>query len=45
MITFLEVNGIRIDCTNEEVSAVGLSVAAGEMDYTALLQWVKDHRI
>ena len=45
MITFLEVNGIRIDCTNEEVSAVGLSVAAGEMDYTALLQWVKDHRL
>ena len=45
MLTFLEVNGIRLECTNEEVVEVGLAVASGTMDYDALLQWVRDHRI
>ena len=45
MLTFLEVNGIHMECTNEEVVEVGLSVASGTMDYDALLQWVRDHRI
>lgn len=45
MLTFLEVNGIRLDCTNEEIIAVGLGVASGEMDYDVLLQWVRDHRL
>ncbi len=44
MITFLEVNGICLDCTNEDVAEVGLAVAAGEMDYDALLDWVRNHR-
>ena len=45
MLTFLEVNGIRLDCTNEEVVHVGLSVADGSMDYDALLLWIKEHRV
>ena len=45
MLTFLEVNGIRLDCTNEEVVHVGLSVANGSMDYDALLTWIKEHRV
>ena len=45
MLTFLEVNGIHMDCTNADVSETGLAVASGKMDYNALLQWVKDHRI
>ena len=45
MLTFLEVNGIHTECTNEEVVEVGLSVASGTMDYDSLLQWVHDHRI
>ena len=45
MLTFLEVNGIHMDCTNDDVAHTGLAVAAGEMDYDALLQWVKDHRL
>lgn len=44
MLTFLEVNGIHMDCTNDDVSETGLAVASGKMDYDALLQWVKDHR-
>ena len=45
MLIFLEVNGIRMDCTNHDVVKAGLGVASGEMDYEALLQWVSDHRI
>ena len=43
MLIFLEVNGIRIDATNEEVAETGLRVASGEMDYEALLEWVRTH--
>lgn len=45
MLTFLEVNGIHMDCTNDDVSETGLAVASGKMDYDALLQWVKNHRL
>ena len=45
MLIFLEVNGIRMDCTNHDVVKAGLGVASGEMDYEALLQWVREHRI
>ena len=45
MLTFLEVNGIRLDCTNDEIVEVGLAVASGAMDYDALLKWVWSHRL
>ena len=45
MLTFLEVNGIRLEATNEEVAETGLAVAAGTMDYKELLTWVTDHRV
>lgn len=45
MLTFLEVNGIRMDCSNEDVAAAGWSVASGSMDYDQLLSWVRDHRL
>ena len=45
MLTFLEVNGIRMDCTNEDVIHAGMSVADGTMDYDGLLQWVREHRL
>ena len=44
MMVFLEMNGIRLDCTNEEIVTIGLSVADGSMGYEELLQWVIDHR-
>ena len=43
MLTFLEVNGLHMECTNEEVASVGLSVADGSMNYEKLLDWVKNH--
>ena len=45
MLTFLEVNGIRLDCTNEDVVKIGLGVADCSMDYEDLLAWVREHRI
>lgn len=45
MLTFLEVNGIHMDCTNEDVVKVGLGVASGTMKYDELLTWVRQHRI
>ena len=45
MLTFLAVNGIEIECTNEDVIEVGLGVASGNMDYDELLKWVVEHRV
>ena len=44
MLSFLEMNGIRIKCTDDELVVIGLSVADGRMKYEDLLQWVFDHR-
>lgn len=44
MLSFLEMNGIRIRCTDEELVRIGLSVADGTMGYEELLQWVIEHR-
>lgn len=44
MLTFLEVNGIRLDCTDADIVRAGLSTAAGEMTYEDLLEWVRAHR-
>ncbi len=45
MLTFLEVNGIRIDCADDEIVELGLSVASGKMDYEAILAWILTHKI
>lgn len=44
MLSFLEMNGIPVQCTNDELVKIGLSVAEGSMGYDELLQWVLDHR-
>ena len=44
MLTFLEVNGVRLECTNEEIAKTGLGVASGEMNYEDLLAWERSHR-
>ena len=44
MLSFLEMNGIRLSCTDAEIVHVGLSVADGSMKYEDLLQWVRDHK-
>ena len=44
MLTFLEVNGIRIDATNKEVEDLAMSVASGRSDYSAILTWIQRHK-
>lgn len=45
MLTFLEMNGIHIDATNEDIIHIGLSVADGSMQYDDLLEWVRQHAV
>ena len=44
MMTFLEVNGIRLHPTVDDVVRVGLAVASGEMKYEQLLEWILDNK-
>ena len=44
MLSFLEMNGVPVQCSDEDLVRVGLSVADGSMGYDELLQWVVDHR-
>ncbi len=43
MLTFLEVNGVTIECTDEELINLGLSLAQNEIGYELLVFWLKDH--
>ena len=45
MLSFLELNGIRIEATNDEVATLGLSVADGSSDYDVILDWINNHKI
>ena len=45
MLTFLEVNGIRLQFTDDELVDAGLSVASGRMKYEDLLKWVLEHEV
>lgn len=44
MLTFLEVNGIRLNVTDDEIIRAGLSVADGTMGYDELLGWIIRHK-
>ena len=45
MLSFLELNGIRTEATNEEVAELGLTVASGTAGYDDILSWIKSHKI
>lgn len=40
MLTFLEAEGIKMDCSNSDVVNLGLSVADGSMKYDDVLDWI-----
>ena len=44
MLSFLELNGIRIEATDEDVVALGLGAADGSMDQEAILDWIMAHK-
>ena len=43
MMTFLEVNGIRIVCSDEDIIEIALAVASGKVIYKELLDWVRKY--
>ncbi|MBR0120691.1 MAG: type II toxin-antitoxin system death-on-curing family toxin [Clostridia bacterium] len=45
MLSFLELNGIKIEATNGEVAELGLAVASGSEGYDDILSWIKSHKI
>ena len=45
LLTFLEVNGILIEATDDELVGIGLSLAKSEMKYEDLLLWIREHEI
>lgn len=45
MLTFLEVNGVRLDIDSGDVAKIGLGVAAGEISYNELLAFIRERRI
>ena len=44
MLTLLALNGIEIVCTQKELADTILNVAAGNIGYDGLLQWLLDHQ-
>ena len=44
MLVFLALNGIELRYTQKELYETILDVAAGNMEYEGLLQWVLDHQ-
>ena len=44
MVSFLELNGIHIDSSDEEIITLGLSMADGNMSQEDVLKWINDHK-
>lgn len=45
MLTFLEVNGIHVECLDEEIVRVGFALAEGNMGYEELLEWIRKNEV
>ena len=45
MLSFLEVNGVQIEVSDDEIVRVGLALAQGTMKYEELLQWILENKI
>ena len=44
MLTFFELNGVKLEFTNDELISLGLSLAQGETDYDGLCAWLERHQ-
>ena len=45
MLSFLEINGIHLDYTDEQLIDLGLGLALDKIGYEELLSWIIDHKI
>lgn len=44
MLSFLELNGIKTDASNEDVVKLGMSVADGSYKANDVLEWINNHK-
>lgn len=44
MLSFLELNGIHVEASDEDVVSLGLGAADGSMDQEAVLNWIMEHK-
>jgi len=44
MLSFLEINGVHLNYTDEELIELGLGLASDKISYEQLLVWVKNHK-
>ena len=44
MLSFLEVNGIKLKYTDDELVELGLGLASGNIKYENLLNWIIEHK-
>ncbi len=45
MLVFLAINGIEMKYTQKELYETILEVAAGNLEYEDLLQWILEHQV
>ena len=45
MLTLLDVNGIEMSYSEEDVIKLGYSVATGENKYSNVLDWIQSHKL
>ena len=45
MLLTLRLNDVMLRYSQKELSDLFLSIASGESDYEALLEWIRDHKI
>ena len=45
MLSFLELNGIHIEATDEDVVSLGLGVADGSIEQKDILDWIHKHKM
>ena len=45
MLSFLELNGVRIEASNDEVYELGMKVAEGKADFSYILEWIRARKV
>lgn len=45
MLSFLELNGIKLNYSDEELIELGLGIATNKIKYENILNWIKIHKI
>ena len=43
MLVFLLLNGVDIECTQDELISIGLALADGSMEFDKLFEWLASH--